>query len=84
MIATALSALFALAALTAIAVIAAAVRQHGGAALAARGAWLACPETRGMTYRISEVQVQRAPAQVLKLPIRPKARNFPQPNRRAA
>jgi hypothetical protein len=84
MIATALSALFALAALTAIVVIAAAVRQHSGVAMAARGAWLACPETLVMTYRISEVQVRRAPAQVLTLPVKPKARNFPLPERRAA
>jgi hypothetical protein len=84
MITTALSALFALAALTAIVVIAATIRQHGEVALAARGAWLACPETRTVTYRISEVQVLRGPAQVLKLPVRQMARNFSQPERRAA
>ena len=84
MIATALSALFALTALSAIVVIAAAVSQHGAAALAARSAWLACPETKIAMYRISEVRVQRAPAQVLTLPVKRKAWLAPQPESRAA
>jgi hypothetical protein len=84
MIATALSALFAFAALSAIVVIAAAARQFGGSALAARAALRDCPEFRSLTYQISEVHVRRAPAQVLTLPVRPKVQNFPQPDRRAA
>lgn len=84
MIATALSTLFAVAALSAIVVIAAAIRQHSDAALAARGAWRDCPETRTVTYRISEVQVRHGPAQVLKLPVRQRARSFSQQERRAA
>jgi hypothetical protein len=84
MIAIALSTLFAFAAVTALVVIAVSISQHGSAALAARGAWLACPEMRTVTYRISEVKVQRAPAKVLTLPVKPTARFAPPPQRHAA
>ena len=79
-----LTTLFIAAALVAGGALAQGLQGIGAEAAQARAALAACPKTRTMEYRISEVKVLRGAAQVLVLPVRQAAQRWANPELRAA